>query len=264
MQKGLTEIATPFLKEKGWTGNPGSFVTWWRRTHFENSMIDALLHKDGLIIDDLEDGSRIGVLSARSQIQISSLWKDLDPVLMPGGAVAALDSYMQQNSVGCIVIPAGIAELLGVQDLVTEIFFPEIMLPGAGQGLIALLARDGDEEAVALAREIDSTPSRREMLGELAFRERICSDQSCPMGVLAQVTENEIVITGAIGSTVRKTFNQAVVQGPATEAAELGSKLAENLLMNTEILIGLLEADFPDGLPSDPDEESEIRNMGDD
>ena len=45
MQQGLTEIAAPFLKEKGWTGSPGSFVTWWRRTHFENSMIDALLHK---------------------------------------------------------------------------------------------------------------------------------------------------------------------------------------------------------------------------
>ncbi|MDB5796144.1 MAG: haloacid dehalogenase [Paucimonas sp.] len=46
MQKGLIEIATPFLKEKGWTGKPDSFVTWWRRTHFENSMIDALLHKE--------------------------------------------------------------------------------------------------------------------------------------------------------------------------------------------------------------------------
>lgn len=46
MQKGLTEMATPFLRDKGWTGNPDSFVTWWRRTHFENSMIDALLHKE--------------------------------------------------------------------------------------------------------------------------------------------------------------------------------------------------------------------------
>ncbi len=36
----------PFLKARGWTGNPGSFVTWWRRTHFENSMIDALLHRE--------------------------------------------------------------------------------------------------------------------------------------------------------------------------------------------------------------------------
>ena len=42
MQKGLTEAVTPFLKGKGWHGEPGSFVTWWRRTHFENSMIDAL------------------------------------------------------------------------------------------------------------------------------------------------------------------------------------------------------------------------------
>jgi 2-haloacid dehalogenase len=46
MQSGLIEVAAPFLKSKGWTGNANSFVTWWRRTHFENSMIDALLHKE--------------------------------------------------------------------------------------------------------------------------------------------------------------------------------------------------------------------------
>jgi 2-haloacid dehalogenase len=46
MQSGLTAIATPFLKRKGWKGDPNSFVTWWRRTHFENSMIDALLHRE--------------------------------------------------------------------------------------------------------------------------------------------------------------------------------------------------------------------------
>ena len=43
MQKGLTEVVTPYLQGKGWTGRPDAFVTWWRRTHFENSMIDALL-----------------------------------------------------------------------------------------------------------------------------------------------------------------------------------------------------------------------------
>jgi 2-haloacid dehalogenase len=45
MQGGLTAIAAPFLKAKGFSGDPNSFVTWWRRTHFENSMIDALLHR---------------------------------------------------------------------------------------------------------------------------------------------------------------------------------------------------------------------------
>jgi 2-haloacid dehalogenase len=46
MQAGLTEVAARFLEAKGWSGSPNSFVTWWRRTHFENSMIDALLQKE--------------------------------------------------------------------------------------------------------------------------------------------------------------------------------------------------------------------------
>jgi 2-haloacid dehalogenase len=46
MQGGLVKVATPYLEKKGWKGNPNAFVTWWRRTHFENSMIDALLHKE--------------------------------------------------------------------------------------------------------------------------------------------------------------------------------------------------------------------------
>ena len=46
MQTGLTEAAIPFLAAKGWRGDPNAFVTWWRRTHFENSMIDALLQRE--------------------------------------------------------------------------------------------------------------------------------------------------------------------------------------------------------------------------
>jgi 2-haloacid dehalogenase len=45
MQGGLTQAITPYLKAKGWTGEPSRLVTWWRRTHFENSMIDGLLHR---------------------------------------------------------------------------------------------------------------------------------------------------------------------------------------------------------------------------
>lgn len=42
MQRCLSEMVADFLKEKGWDGEAHRFVTWWRRTHFENSMIDAL------------------------------------------------------------------------------------------------------------------------------------------------------------------------------------------------------------------------------
>jgi 2-haloacid dehalogenase len=45
MQGGLTDAVTPYLQAKGWSGRPASFVTWWRRTHFEHSMIDALIDR---------------------------------------------------------------------------------------------------------------------------------------------------------------------------------------------------------------------------
>jgi 2-haloacid dehalogenase len=45
MQGGLVAASTPFLQKKGWAGDPNQFVTWWRRTHFEDSMIDALLDR---------------------------------------------------------------------------------------------------------------------------------------------------------------------------------------------------------------------------
>jgi len=46
MQGGLRDFAAPFVRAKGWTGDPNAFVTWWRRTHYENSMIDALLGRE--------------------------------------------------------------------------------------------------------------------------------------------------------------------------------------------------------------------------
>ena len=45
MQSVLTAAIRPYLQAKGWQGEPARLVTWWRRTHFENSMIDALLHR---------------------------------------------------------------------------------------------------------------------------------------------------------------------------------------------------------------------------
>ena len=44
-QGGLTRAVTPYLLRKAWDGRPDALVTRWRRTHFEASLIDALLHR---------------------------------------------------------------------------------------------------------------------------------------------------------------------------------------------------------------------------
>lgn len=46
MQGGLSRAVTPYLSRKEWNGQPESLVTWWRRSLFEGSMVDALQHRD--------------------------------------------------------------------------------------------------------------------------------------------------------------------------------------------------------------------------
>ena len=57
MQGGLTAAVTGFLKDKGWDGDPHRFVTWWWRTHFENSMIDSLSRGDHTSYREIGQGA---------------------------------------------------------------------------------------------------------------------------------------------------------------------------------------------------------------
>ncbi|MCP4143667.1 MAG: hypothetical protein GY752_00125 [bacterium] len=227
-----------------------------------NTPYDALLHKEGKNIDELEN-ERIGVLSMRSQAQINTLWPDLRSILMRGGAAEALDSFLQEGIVDGLIMPAAVAERLDIQDMVSEIFYPEMMLPGFCQGVLAIVCRESDEEVYKMAQEIHSKDTAMEMLAEMSFRERICPDQNCPIGVMARVEEGIIAITGVIGSRAGGHLQQAVMDGPVKDARELGKAVAEELLTSEESIADLLEADFPDGLPVAIDEDDDFDDFDD-
>jgi 2-haloacid dehalogenase len=53
MQGGLSRAVAPYLSRKEWHGQPDALVTWWRRSLFESSMVDALLHRDHTLYREL-------------------------------------------------------------------------------------------------------------------------------------------------------------------------------------------------------------------
>ena len=85
MPKGLTEVATTYLQGKGWTGRPDAFVTWWRRTHFENSMMVVLSNGDPDMLQAAKAWHKapfdevISVATAQS-----ALWCDTTSARYPG------------------------------------------------------------------------------------------------------------------------------------------------------------------------------------
>ena len=211
---------------------------------------DAFLNRQGQITDEMPPGSVVGVLNLRSKAQMQALWPQLEIRLLSGGVEAAVEAMLRQSLVEGLVLPAAVTEHLGIQAVVTELYYPELMVPSAGQGILVLLARADDKEARELARALHSPATGLELEAELAFLERMASDQDVPAGVLAQVEGKRVTVTGAVASPSGGAVNRVTRQGPATQTAAMGAAVAEELLQNADALIDLLEADFPDGLPA--------------
>ncbi len=218
-------------------------------TPARSTPFDAFLNRQGLIADEMPDNAVVGVLNLRTKTQMVSLWPRLKIKILPGGLTGALEIFLRRCEVDGLVLPAAVAEHLGIQGIVTELFYPEMMLPSSGQGILVILGREEDKEGRDLLASIHSPATFQEMEAEHAFMQRFASDQDLPVSVLAQVDRKKILVTGAIAS-LRGTTNRDSAEGPTPNAGQIGADLAEKLLMNGDSVIDLLEADFPDGLPA--------------
>ncbi len=210
---------------------------------------DAYLNRQGNIMDEMDPGSRVGVLSMRSKSQMKNLWPDIDFKIMRGGVDKAMETHMRHSEIDGLVLPAATTEHLGIQGIVAEIYAPEFILPGPGQGSLIVMGRSNDEETRQALAPLHCVATMVELTAEMAFRRHMISDQDLPVGVLARVTGKEVVIVGSTGACI----NRISVNGPLEQAEEVGSGLAGEIMRSGEALTDLLEAEFPDGLP--PEEE---------
>lgn len=124
-------------------------------------------------------------------------------------------------------------------------------MPGPGQGTLVILGRSNDKEAEELLADLHSPDTAVELATEQAFCRRMISDQDLPVGALARVLNGEVVITGTTGPGTKRI----AVDGHTAEAEAVGSGLADQILSRGESFADLLEADFPDGLPEENDED---------
>jgi hydroxymethylbilane synthase len=205
---------------------------------------DAYLNRQGAIMDEMAAGSKVGVLTARSRAQMAALWPDLEFLVLSGGVDRAMETHMRRNEIDGLVLPAAVTELLGIQSIVAEIFSPEFILPGPGQGILLIVGMAGDEEARQALAPIHSQDTFDEYKAELAFRSRMIQDRDVPVGALARAKGHTMVIVGGTGSAA----NRISVDGPRDQAEAIGAGLATQILRDIRSFADLLEAEFPEGL----------------
>jgi hydroxymethylbilane synthase len=204
---------------------------------------DVLVAPPGTRLADLPPGSRIGTSSVRRRAQVLA-YRPGVAILDVRGNVPTRLARLDRGEYDALVLARAGLQRLGLDARVAEVIEPEIVLPAAGQGALAVQARSNDDRVSAIVKGLDHRPSRLATTAERAFLARLDGGCQAPVGALGTWVDDMLTLTGAVatrrGERVVRGSSQAIVRTDG-EAEGLGVRLAKHLLRQgaAEILADL-------------------------
>ena len=105
-------------------------------------------------LSELKKNSIIGTSSFRREYQIKKIRSDLECKLIRGNVDTRIKKLKDGIYDAIILSYAGI-KFLDFDSEISEIFSTEKIIPSAGQGIIALQRREGDEEIISVLKKIN-------------------------------------------------------------------------------------------------------------
>lgn len=188
---------------------------------------DVLISREQMRLDQLPPGARIGTGSRRRAAQLLLLRPDLRPTDIRGNVETRIRK-VDAGEVDAVVLAAAGIERLGLGGRVSQIFSIDEMVPAAGQAVLAIQCRDDDQETINLLRAIDDAPTHQAITAERAYLARLGAGCRLPVGAYATVDGAGLHLRALIASDSGMVY-RAETAGRATEAADLGARLAEHL-----------------------------------
>lgn len=189
---------------------------------------DCLVSRGGLTLDRLRPGARIGTGSVRRRMQLRAIRPDLLAVPIRGNVDTRLRK-LHDGQYDAIILAAAGLHRLGRRDVISQYLPIDLFLPDAGQGIIAIQAREGDP-AHELASAVDERESRLAATAERRTVRALGADCRSPVGVHAGLTGDRMLVRAVAASEDGAHVRRAEEEGPASSAARLGERLGTRLL----------------------------------
>jgi len=190
---------------------------------------EVFLTRDGRILDELDEGERVGGSTALRRGQVLAYREDLRAV----DARGSLETHWKQIEDGLfegLIMAATDAERLGWHDRVSEIFTTEVCIPTPGQGAIALEALAARKDVLAALKALDDPDAHRAVIAERAWLSELGGADDLPAGALARIEGGHLVMEAVVVSPDGLEVVRDEVEGPAAQAETLGVKLAVRML----------------------------------
>ena len=190
---------------------------------------DVLISKNYSPIDDLPKNAKVATGSLRRKSQLLHYRKDLQIFEIRGNVPTRLEKFAESDLDAMILAYAGVHRLK-LDEHIAEIIPFEIMLPAVGQGAMAIEIREDDAELSEMLKILDDKETRLCITAERAFLRTLEGGCQVPIGANA-VIENEIIrLEGMVGSLNGSVNLRQSISGEKSEAANLGFRLAQNLI----------------------------------
>ncbi|MDR5684138.1 MAG: hydroxymethylbilane synthase [Armatimonadota bacterium] len=188
---------------------------------------DALVSQHASL-DALPYGARVGTSSPRRAAQLRAVRRDLEVVPLRGNVDTRLRKVRDGEVDAAVLAAAGLLRG-GWSEAIAQLLDPEVLLPAAGQGALAVQVREDDVELQALVAALDDPPTRAAVTAERAFLRTLAGGCSLPAGALATVGD-ELVLRVLVASDDGRRVVRATRSGPVEQASGIGEAAARQVL----------------------------------
>ncbi|MEO8126747.1 MAG: hydroxymethylbilane synthase [Bryobacteraceae bacterium] len=183
----------------------------------------------GRKLAELPAGARVGTGSLRRIAQLRAMRPDL---LVEGirGNVDTRIRKLDEGEYHAIVLAAAGLKRLGLANRIDEFLPVESMCPAVGQGALAIETRLDDGPGMQASRKLDHADTRAAITAERAVLAKLGGGCEVPIGAYGSVADHSLHLRAIVISPDGQRIVRQEVEGPSSQAFEIGSSMAEKLL----------------------------------
>ena len=190
---------------------------------------DVLISKNRVPLEALPKCGVVGTGSLRRLAEVKYLRPDLQIKAIRGNVDTRIRKVNEGEFDGVIVAEAGL-ERMGINNLITERFPLDKFTPAAGQGALAITAKESNHQVIKLLESIDDPLTRAEVTAERTLMLTLEGGCRVPIGTIGRADNKSLSLYACVFSLDGQEKITSAAKGTLSEAEELGKRVAQKLL----------------------------------
>jgi hydroxymethylbilane synthase len=190
---------------------------------------DALISSSKRSLKDLTPDDVIATSSLRRKAQLLRINRDFRIVEIRGNVNTRIRKMEEGYCTVMVMAGAGL-QRLGMEQYISEMIDPAMVIPACSQGAIAIEIRDDDPKIAGLVATINDYHTLVATEAERAFLRTLEGGCQIPVGSYSRITGDKFELTGFISSINGEEFLKETAAGPLKNAVDLSIQLAQSLL----------------------------------